>query len=218
MRIVKENLAKIVGARVFSKLDANLDNLQVPWHQLYRSLPYLSCQWDASRLKDYVLKLPQHLHFFQWKILRILEGTHGDVCHMGDNPVFGKDKLEHDKCLREKLRHLLRAGITLNVAKCEFPKLKIKFLGHVLDGIGILADPEKSSAITRLPAVENVAKLGSFLEMVKHLAKFLPNVADKVQPLLVLELGAKRHIQTRQSLLCASSYILRLSSSPYSFC
>lgn len=37
--------------------------------------------------------------------------------------------------------------------------------------------------MTRTPAPENLAELGSFLGMVNHLAKFLPNIVDMTQPL-----------------------------------
>ena len=59
----------------------------------------------------------------------------------------------------------------------------MKFLGHVIDEIGIHADPEKIQAIQQLKAPTNVTELRRFLGMVTYLSKFSPNLSQKVKPL-----------------------------------
>jgi hypothetical protein len=60
--------------------------------------------------------------------------------------VFGKDSAERNSHLRDVLRHLEEANVTLNSSKCEFEKTMVKFLGHIIDSQGIRADPDKTEA------------------------------------------------------------------------
>ena len=42
-----------------------------------------------------------------------------------------------------------KAGLFLNIKKCEFKMIKIKYLGFIVNaGVGIQMDPEKVKAIT----------------------------------------------------------------------
>lgn len=49
---------------------------------------------------------------------------------MDDILVFGKDIEQHDRRLKEVLRILEEAGLTLKKRKCEFEVREILFLGH----------------------------------------------------------------------------------------
>ncbi|GFO20836.1 Pol polyprotein [Plakobranchus ocellatus] len=76
----------------------------------------------------------------------------------------------------------VQAGLTLN-EKCEFSKPVIKFLGHIIDGHGIRADPQKIEAIVEFPVPTNITELQRFLGMVNQLAKFSPELASQTEPL-----------------------------------
>ena len=49
----------------------------------------------------------------------------------------------------------------------------MKFLGHVVDGDGIRADPEKITAVRSMPEPSNITQLRGFLDMANQLAKFM---------------------------------------------
>ena len=52
----------------------------------------------------------------------ILAGLEGVVCQMDDTLVFGKDQVEHDQRFEAALIRIEKAGMTLNLQKCEFSK------------------------------------------------------------------------------------------------
>lgn len=81
------------------------------------------------------------------------------------------------------LKCLCNAGLSLNRKKCEFVTNRIKPLGHIPGSTGITADPEKTAAVIRMLATENLKGLRSFLGMVNNLAKFLYMMAQKTRPL-----------------------------------
>ncbi|KAM7306991.1 uncharacterized protein ISCGN_010627 [Ixodes scapularis] len=183
MPTVEENLAKLAGARVFSKLDANAGYWQVPLAPESKELTTFITRVGRFQFQRLPFGISTAPEFFQKEMLRILEGIPRQVCHMDDILVFGTDGQEHDRNLEQVLQCLRNAGVTLNKNKCQFAKNKVKFLGHILDSTGITADSEKTAAVTNMPAPENLKELRSFLGMVNHLAKFLLMMAQKTRPL-----------------------------------
>ena len=106
----------------------------------------------------------------------ILKNIDGVICHMDDILVHASTQQTHDDRVRAVLSRLREAGLTLN-EKCEFSKGSVRFLGHIIDGQGIHADPQKVDAILNFPAPANVPELQRFLGMVNQLAKFTPELA-----------------------------------------
>ena len=71
----------------------------------------------------------------------ISSGLEGILCWMEVVLLFGSDQEEHDKRLRAALERLELAGVTLNPKKCEFSKGSLKFLGHIINKMGISESP-----------------------------------------------------------------------------
>ena len=62
----------------------------------------------------------------------ILCGAKGVVCMMDDILVFGENQKEHDDYLKEALKRIEMAGLTLNRDKCEFSK------DQTVSGLGVV--------------------------------------------------------------------------------
>ena len=73
-------------------------------------------------------------------MFHIFSGLPGVVCMIGGILVFGQSQPEHDQRLESVFKRINRAGVTLNSEKCEFSKGSVKFLGHVIDKVGIYSD------------------------------------------------------------------------------
>ena len=106
----------------------------------------------------------------------------------------GSDKAQHDQRLTAVLKRLQATGLTLNSEKCEFVKICVKFLGHVINPEGtegIRPDPEKISVIVKMTVPRSVPKLRHFLGMVNQVGKFSPRISELTQLLREL-LSSKR--------------------------
>ena len=55
--------------------------------------------------------------------------------------VFGRNKEDHDKNLREVFKRLSDAGLTLKKSKCKFNQSEITFFGLIVSKDGIKPDP-----------------------------------------------------------------------------
>ena len=180
---VDETLAQLAGATVFSKLDANSGFWQIPLHKDSRLLTTFitpSGRYCFNKLPFGISSAPE---LFQKRMQKILEGLEGVVCQMDDILVFGSNQAEHDARLVAVMERLESAGVTLNPDKCEFRKRTVKFLGHIVDQVGIRPDPQKTSAIVEMETPHNITDLRRFMGMTNQLGKFSPNIAELSQPL-----------------------------------
>ena len=111
---VEDTLAKLTGATIFSKLDANSGFWQVP---LGKNSCHLTTfitpfgRYQFNRLPFGISSAPEH---FQKQTNQILEGQEGVLCHMDDILIFGGDQEEHDKRLHAVLQKITAAGATVN--------------------------------------------------------------------------------------------------------
>ena len=113
----------------------------------------------------------------------ILQGIDGVACYIDDIVITGKDDEEHLARLEKVLRHLLRHGVHVKLAKCKFLQPSVNFLGHRVDADGIHTTDEKLKAIVEAPAPKNIQELRSFLGLINYYGKFIPNAATTLNPL-----------------------------------
>uniref|UniRef100_A0A9J8C3Q9 ribonuclease H n=1 Tax=Cyprinus carpio carpio TaxID=630221 RepID=A0A9J8C3Q9_CYPCA len=179
---VDETLAKLEGARVFTKLDATSGFWQVPLHKdsmLLTTFITPEGRYYFKRLPFGISSAPEH---FQKRISQLIDGVDGVLCHADDVLVIGKDRAEHDDRLHRVLQKFREAGLTLN-EKCPFALTEIRFLGHVINSQGIRADPGKIKAILEMPAPKDVADVRRFMGMVNFVGKFSPRLPDLTKPI-----------------------------------
>lgn len=181
---VEETLGRLAGASIFSKLDANMGFWQIPLTE--NSAKYTTFitpfgRYYFKRLPFGIASAPEH--FQNRMVTEVTDGMEGVVCHMDDVLVWGRTQEEHDSRLHAVLGRIQKAGITLNINKCDIAKQQVTFLGHVLSASGISPDPSKTQAVREMKEPQSVSELRSFLGMVNQLGKFIPQLAEKDKPL-----------------------------------
>ena len=72
--------------------------------------------------------------------------------HYDDILIYGKNKEEHHKNLKEVLDILKRWGLSANRGKCEFFTSSIKFYGLIFTSDGVSPDPSKVEALRNAKA------------------------------------------------------------------
>ena len=190
---VKHTLGMLVGATVFSKLDANMGFWQVPLTK--ESAKYTTFitpfgRYYFNRPPFGIASAPEH--FQRVMMTEVTGGLDGVLCHMDDILVWGQTQDEHDWRLYAVLERTQKAGIMLNMDKCELIRHTFRLMGHVISADGVRPDPEKTRAVQDMEAPKNVSELRCFLGMVNQLGRFLPNLAEKDKVLRDL-LSKKNH-------------------------
>jgi len=150
MPTTEQTLAKLSGAKIMSKLDANSGFWQRKLSENSKLFTTFITPWGRycfTRLPFGISSAPEH---FQKAMQRILEGLDGVECQVDDILVFGETQEQHDKRLIAVLERLADANVTLNLEKCKFSTDKVEFLGHVINKDGVQIDPTKVEAVTQM--------------------------------------------------------------------
>ena len=182
MSSVDESLAKLENPKIFSKLDAKSGFWQIPLSKEFRLLMTFVTPFGRFCVNRLPFGICSTSEKFQRTMSEILAGVEGVICHMDDVLIHASDQATHDSILMQILQKLADTGLTLN-EKCEFSKDVIKFFGHIIDGNGILPDPEQIAAISKYPPPTTITELQRFLGRTSQLAKFIPNLAQINAPL-----------------------------------
>ena len=90
---------------------------------------------------------------------------------------------EHLLILREVLTRLRVAGLKVKLAKCDFVKRKIVYLGHVISEEGVQVNPEKIKAIARFPEPKSKKNIKQFLGLAGFFRKFVRSFSAIAAPL-----------------------------------
>ena len=86
---------------------------------------------------------------------------------------------EHEKEVREVLMKLQNAGYRASEKKTELCKKELTWLGYFINQDGVKPIRNKTEAITKLTAPNNVKELKFFLGSIQHLFKFINNLSKK---------------------------------------
>lgn len=183
---VDEVLARLQNAKVFTKLDQNCGFWQVPLSEDSQLLTTFITPWGRYCFTRLPFGISIGPEYFQARMKEALAGCPGVEPLQDDTVVAGKDLEDHNKKLDCVMKALNKAGIRLNINKCEFAVKELKFLGHLVGENGIRPDPEKTDSINNYQQPKDTKELLRFLGMVNQLGKFIPNLSELSQPLRIL--------------------------------
>ena len=123
---------------------------------------------------------------FQRLVNIVLEGVPNCNAYLDDLIVYSADWAEHIKLLKMVFGRLAKASLTLNLAKCEFGKATVTYLGRQVGQGQVRPIEAKVAAITAYPAPTTRRGLRQFLGMAGYYRSFCPNFSTVAHPLTSL--------------------------------
>jgi hypothetical protein len=137
--------------------------------------------------------LPQVLPFglrnapsgFQQTMATLLQGIPNTACYLDDIIIFNREdsQLAHLDSIKNVLRVLHKANLKINLAKCEFFRTRLKFLGKVVSAEGIQPLAKHVEAIRDFPVPTSTKDLQRFLGLANWLSCFLYNYSQRIDGL-----------------------------------
>ncbi len=180
---------QVGGVRFVTKLDLLIGYWQVP---LTERAKQIASFITSSGLYSYNV-MPFGLRnapaTFQRLMNLVVCGLKGCAMYLDDLVVFSDDWQEHLDRLRAVFERLAQANLTVNLAKCEFAKGTVVYLGRVVGQGTVRPVRAKVQAIDHYPPPSTKKELMRFLGMVGYYRCFCENFSTVVAPLTDLLKG-----------------------------
>ena len=185
---IDELLDQLTGARYFTKLDLRSGYYQVPiapgdipktafrtryGHFEFRVMPFGLTNAPATFQAMMNHVLAPYVDKFVANLL-------------DDILIYSKTLEEHLEHLRLVLGKLREFKLYVKLAKCEFAKPEVEFLGFVVGRDGLKASPLKLDAVRDWPEPTTVKQIRSFIGFCNFYRRFVKDYAHIAAPLVEL--------------------------------
>ena len=125
---------------------------------------------------------------FQKAMDNTLQGLSGVFCFLDHILIVSKGSVEDHNILVDKvISRLVEEGFALKFSKCEFSLNQLSWLGYDIDSEGYRPKRSKIEAVLALEPPRTLKPLRSFMGILNHLQRFLPNLqvhSDQLRPSL----------------------------------
>ena len=180
---IEVSLARLKGAKIFSRLDANSGYHQV---ELEKESQHLTTLMTPFGRYMYT-RLPFGIKSASDDFLKMFANLFADLgnvlVHVDDILIFAGSTEEHTNTLETVLERLRVEGVTLNRRKCAFGVREVEFLGHCITEQGIGISPKRVSAIAGASPPNDKNSLLRFLGTVNFVGRYIPNKSKVLEPL-----------------------------------
>lgn len=143
----------------------------------------------------------------------VLSGLEGCAVYLDDVVIYSDTWEEHLARIKKLFDRLSNARLTINLAKCEFAKATVIYLGKVVGQGKVCAVQAKVSAIHKYPVPTTKKELQRFLGLVGYYCSFCRNFSTVVAPLsdllkgtacFVWSASCQQAFENVKSVLCSS--------------
>ena len=187
--VIDDVLPDLSKAKVFRKVDARNGY----WHVVLDDDSSRLCTFDTPYRRYRWKRLPFGIsvasEIFQKRLHEALDRLDGLLTVHDDMVVYGEGETkeeaiaDHDKNLKAFLQRCRDKGVKLNKKKLMLQSTEIPYMGHLATDQSLKPDPEKIEAVTNMPKPDDIKAVRRFCGFVNYLAKFLPHLADAMEPL-----------------------------------
>lgn len=214
---VEDLYATLAGGQKFTKIDLSHAYSQIELDEPSRLVTTITTHvglFQYTRLPFGINSAPA---IFQRIIDTMVKDIPFTCAYLDDILISGRTDVEHLQTLATVLERLNEHGLKLKKSKCEFLCDSVCYLGYRLDKNGLHVVQDKVRPILDAPEPRNVIELRSFIGMLSHYRRFLPNISQTLEPLyILLHKGAswtwgstqRKAFDSAKTLLGSSSFLV----------
>ena len=127
------------------------------------------------------------------------------LVYLDDIIIYSRNFAEHMNHLELVLQKIKASGLTLQLNKCNFCKIKLKYLGHIVSQNGIMPDPTKIEVVRDYPIPTDLRSVRTFLGLTGYYRRFIYNYATIAEPLIEMTRNSTRKVFSRTA-ACQQSF------------
>ena len=182
---IDEMLNTLAGSHWFSTLDLASGYWQVAMHPRDKEKTAFVTRYGTYEFNVMPFGLCNAPATFQRLMDRVYDGIAWKfvVVYLDDTIVYSRTFDDHLRHLNEVFYRIRKAGLRLNIEKCNFWMQRLPFLGHIIAPSGIAPDPAKIEAVQKIRLPRNVTELRSFLGLAGYYRQFIQNFSAIAKPL-----------------------------------
>ena len=173
------------GVKYFTALDLVRGYYQVPLDPETAECTAFSTPRNHYQFRRLCFGLKNAPAAFQREMQEVLRDFDSKqvIVYIDDILILGRSFEEHLQLVERVLSTLRQYGMKVKLAKCEWFKPEVAFLGHVVGRDGVRKCSEYVESVVTFPRPETVKKLRSFLGLVNFQRKFIENCSVISRPL-----------------------------------
>ena len=200
---IEDCVDQVGSARFVSKFDLLKGYWQVPLTDRAREVSSFITSQGLFSYKVMSFGLRNAPATFQRLMNTVVAGLKGCAVYLDDVVVHSDSWGAHLGIIRALFHRLSDAHLTINLAKCEFARATVTYLGKVVGQGQVRPIRAKTLAIDRYPSAMSKKELMRFLGMVGFYRSFCPNFSSVVAPLTDL---LKSSVKFNWTPLCQSAF------------
>ena len=175
---IDDLIDKVGKAKYLTKIDLSKGYWQVPMDEEAIPMSAFVTPFGHFQWKFMPFGLRNAPATFQKLVQKVLLGLDKfTAAYLDDILIFSESWHEHICHIKEVLKRIRDAGLTIKATKCDFATAEVDYLGHTI-GLGKVAPRNaKVLALQNFPRPNNRKQLQSFLGLAGYYRKFLPHFA-----------------------------------------
>ena len=177
---IDESLSRLGEAKIYTSIDLAWAFWQIPVRKADRQKTAFACELGLFEWRRMPFGMCNASAIFQRAIaaraLRKIVNREGSMvmAYIDDIVIATETVEDHRVRLREVFECLREAGFKMRVAKCDFRKSEIKYLGRVVSAEGIKSDPKAVAKLSDWEVPRNKTEMQSFLGFANYYREFIP--------------------------------------------
>lgn len=187
--ILDDLIPELARAKNFSTVDLTAGYWHCVLDDKSSLLTTFATPFGRYQWKRLPFGLSASSEIFQKWVSQALDGLEGILNITGEILLYGvgdtKDeaRCDHNLKLEALLPRCRECGIALKKNKLTLRITEVPFMGHLFTKHGLKIDADKAKAVLEMPRPKDVEGVQRLNGLVNYLSKFLPHLADHMEPI-----------------------------------
>ena len=195
--------ARLKGSKIFSTFDLRSGYHHMELSPEARAKSAFVTPLDKFEFTRCPFGLTQAPAYFQRLINKVIKGLPFAFGYLDDVLIHNPDIESNLQYMRILFQRLREADLKLKDSKCNYFKIHVQYLGHLVSGKRIKSLPEKLESVKKMSAPTTPKEVKQFLGLVGYYRKFIPRFTDIARPMTNL---TKQDVSFEWTLQCQASF------------